>query len=446
MTAARNYSSVASLATLTAGITDSQTSIAVNVTTGFPIAPFTLVIDPGLAAEEIITVTSLVGLAVNCLRGQDGSAAQPHSAGAQVRHMATARDFREPAEHIALTSGVHGVTGDLAGTTMVQAMDNKTFQSTGSDHSPLKVQGASGQTVALVDFLSLAASSLSRIDIAGRFVGPGIISQSTSTFAPLNASTVALVASGAVSQTAAILSVRDSTATEVLGVYAAGLVAKLITAAQLIVTSLSSSNVPIVAKGAVGQTASLFEARDTTDATKLAVTSAGRVTSPGIDSSVNSTFTATGATSPVVITAATAGTGSALSVIDQASGLERAGVKPVGGSYQLFHGGASTNLLPFKIHGGTVADTILNGAFSTGGSIDISSFGFTVTPVIILTVGQPEESTIAHRAAINIRTLNTSNTTIGYRIFPSAGEAVPSLSNFTIHWVAIQFLPGSAAG
>lgn len=60
-------------------------------------------------------------------RGVDGTAGSTHDSGATVTHSATARDFREPQEHIAAESGVHGVSGDVVGTTDSQFLSNKTL-------------------------------------------------------------------------------------------------------------------------------------------------------------------------------------------------------------------------------------------------------------------------------------------------------------------------------
>ena len=112
----RYFSSVATAKTLLMTINSSATSIALSDLTGLPATyPYTLVIDPDTSSEEIVTVTALVsGSTVAVTRGEDGSSATSHSAGAGVRHMVTARDLREPQEHIASTTGVHGITGALA--------------------------------------------------------------------------------------------------------------------------------------------------------------------------------------------------------------------------------------------------------------------------------------------------------------------------------------------
>ena len=106
----RFYSSIAQEAELSAPVSAAATTMTVDALTGWPAStPFSAVVAPGTPSEEIVTVTAVGGTTLTVTRGEDGSTAIEHDAGTSVRHLATGRDLREPQEHIAGTSNVHGI-------------------------------------------------------------------------------------------------------------------------------------------------------------------------------------------------------------------------------------------------------------------------------------------------------------------------------------------------
>ena len=94
--ARRYYSSTAVATTLSASANNSTTSITVTALSGYPAQfPYTAIIDPDTASEEVVTVTAASGTTLTVTRGVDGTSGVSHNAGAVFRHGVSARDFDE---------------------------------------------------------------------------------------------------------------------------------------------------------------------------------------------------------------------------------------------------------------------------------------------------------------------------------------------------------------
>ena len=126
MPASRNYSSTAGLMHLVGSISGAAASLIVDVTTGLPTAPFTLLLDPGAVVEEVVTVTAVGGTTLTVTRGADGTSAQSHDNGAEIRHAYSARDFQDSRNHEGSVTA-HGATGAVVGTSNTQTLINKSI-------------------------------------------------------------------------------------------------------------------------------------------------------------------------------------------------------------------------------------------------------------------------------------------------------------------------------
>lgn len=125
--ALRNFSNGAVETQLAVSVTDSAVVMQMTSVTGWPAAPFTIVVDADEITEEVCLVTGLSGTTATVTRGFNGTSAVAHTAGAKVKHAAVAIDFSEANAHVNAVDAVHGVLGDLVGTTDVQTLTNKTI-------------------------------------------------------------------------------------------------------------------------------------------------------------------------------------------------------------------------------------------------------------------------------------------------------------------------------
>lgn len=144
MATRRYYSAIAVDNTVASGISSTATSVTLTTSpVGFPSSyPFAVAIDYDNAAEEIVYVSNVVGTTMTIARGQNGTAAVTHNAGAVVRHVIVAQDLTDFQDHAASTTGAHGISGAFVGTTDTQTLTNKTL-SGGSITGSITASGAS---------------------------------------------------------------------------------------------------------------------------------------------------------------------------------------------------------------------------------------------------------------------------------------------------------------
>jgi hypothetical protein len=122
--ARRYYSSTAVATTLSASANNSTTSITVTALSGYPVStPWTAIIDPDTASEEVVEVTNVAGTTLTVTRGVDGTTAVSHSAGAVFRHGVSGRDFDE-ANAFVNGGGIANALVDAAGDLIVGSADN----------------------------------------------------------------------------------------------------------------------------------------------------------------------------------------------------------------------------------------------------------------------------------------------------------------------------------
>lgn len=131
----KEHAGAAALATLTASMSVSDTSLSISTNTGWPtggVGTFYIVVDPTTASEEKILCVTQSGSVVTVApggRGADGTSAKSHAIGAVAYPAWAAAEADELNAHANATTQVHGIgaADSVVGTATVQTLSGKTF-------------------------------------------------------------------------------------------------------------------------------------------------------------------------------------------------------------------------------------------------------------------------------------------------------------------------------
>lgn len=128
--AGENYTDRANTADLNTGVGTGTVAWVVDGALNWPSTPFYARIDDGLPTMEVVRVTGVAGTNWTVTRAASGTTAATHSAGAQIQHVLPSQLPNDFEAHKGASSGVHGVSGNVVGTTDAQTLSNKTVQGT----------------------------------------------------------------------------------------------------------------------------------------------------------------------------------------------------------------------------------------------------------------------------------------------------------------------------
>lgn len=392
-----NYSSIAVASTLTQAVEATDTVLQIADTTGYPTAPFKLVVDKDRSAEEVMIVNTLSGNTANVLRGQDGTPASHHDVAAPVVHGFSASEFQDASDHVAASGDVHGVSGNLVGELSPQTLDRKTFRSTAGSAPPLVVQAQNGQSVNTQEWRSETGSVVASVAPSGRLATPGVDSSSSSNFSAGSAALVPVKIRMASGQTARPLQILDSGNAEIMAVSPSG---------QVI-----CSSVQVTGGTALGTT------------TGTSLTLSGDLTAANVVDNGNLQVSGNASVSGT-LTATNFSTSGALNVTSLTS------------SSQLIHRGS----VPVPIMAaGSVTVTCTTSSFGQT-SISFPAGRFTVAPIVMATLqGAPTGS-----GKYSARVINVTSSGALVQIYD--GDSSANTFSVVVGWVAVQMTTTTADG
>ena len=329
----RNFSATAIETTLVNSISsaatgDTTTSVSVVSVSGYPAAPFTLILAPDTNKEEVVTCISVVGTTLQIVRGQDQTLAVSHTAGTSVRHGVSGRDFREEQTHIAargydadtaiLTNAgqthVHGLqTGDgsVVGADQLVTLTRKTLTTptingatlTGTVTSTASIVVSGAGTITGLSSAGMSSSSAAPKSYVDAIL---VLQQASAASSATSASAAATSATSAAASATAAATSATSAATSATSAAASATTAAASVATIAGYATSSANSASAAATSATSAAASATASASSASAAATSATSAAASATAATTSATSAAASATAATTSATSAAASA--------------------------------------------------------------------------------------------------------------------------------------------
>jgi hypothetical protein len=480
----RNFSATAIETTLVNSISsaatgDTTTSVSVVSVSGYPAAPFTLILAPDTNKEEVVTCISVVGTTLQIIRGQDQTLAVSHTAGTSVRHGVSGRDFKEEQTHIAARgfdadSGilsnasqthVHGLEsgdGSVVGSTQSVTLTRKTLTTP-------TINGATLTGAVTASTATIASPTITSPTISGNPVITGLSSagMSASSAAPKSyvdalittnegfaTAAATSAASALTSQTAAATSATSAVASATAAATSASSAAASATAAATSAASAAASTSAAAASASAAATSATSAAASATAAAtsatsaaasaSSAASSAGTAVTAATNAATSATSAATSASSALTsqTAAATSATSAAASATAAATSATSASASATAAATSA--GTAATSAGQAATSATSAATSATSAAASaTAAATSATSAAASATTASNSAATATTQATNAATSAASAATSATAAATSATSAAASATSAAASYDSFDDRYLGAKASPPS---
>jgi hypothetical protein len=480
----RNFSATAIETTLVNSISsaatgDTTTSVSVVSVSGYPAAPFTLILAPDTNKEEVVTCISVVGTTLQVIRGQDQTLAVSHTAGTSVRHGVSGRDFKEEQTHIAARgydadSGilsnasqthVHGLVsgdGSVVGADQLVTLTRKTLTTP-------TINGATITGTVTASAATIASPTITSPTISGSPVITGLSSagMSASSAAPKSyvdglittnqgfaTAAATSAASALVSQTAAATSATSAAASATAAATSASSAAASATAAATSAASAAASTSAAAASASAAATSATSAAASATAAAtsatsaaasaSSAASSAGTAVTAATNAATSATSAATSASSALTsqTAAATSATSAAASATAAATSATSASASATAAATSA--GTAATSAGQAATSATSAATSATSAAASaTAAATSATSAAASATTASNSAATATTQATNAATSAASAATSATAAATSATSAAASATSAADSYDSFDDRYLGAKASPPS---